>query len=95
MMEDIMNLEKELQKIFLSFGVDYENKPELKDTHLCSVKIQFRARDLLILLYAVESVFQITIDEEAIINNEFVTYNKILNLIKEGGSPYEKIRKEE
>lgn len=81
---DIMNLEKEFEKIFLEWGIDFINNPELKDAHLCSAKIQFRARDLLILLYKVENVFEITISEEHIVNNEFVTFNNILRLIKEG-----------
>lgn len=77
-----MNLEKELKEIFLKWNVDYENNPDLKDVHLCSSKINFRARDLLILFYMVECVFGITIDDESIVNNKFVTYNNILKMIE-------------
>ena len=78
-----MDYEKKLNSIFLHFGINFEENPSLKDCHLCSSQLQFRARDLLILFYYIEETFKILIPQDVILNKEFTSYTKILDFLNQ------------
>lgn len=77
-----MDIEKELCRVFRYVGVEFSQNNELKSENLFGTAIGLRARDMLVVFFLVEKIFNIEIEEDVIVNGEFNSYNKILEVIK-------------
>ncbi len=77
-----MNIEEKLEQIFEYVGVTFKQNDKLKKKHLLGKDVGMMARDLLIVFFLTEKIFQIQIPEETIVNGEFNTYEHILETVK-------------
>lgn len=77
-----MNEEDEkLKTIFETVNVKYEWIKKHKHDNLLGTDIRMTARDLLIVFFMVEKLYEIKIPEKEIVEGKFVTYEQIVNLI--------------
>lgn len=64
------------------FDIDCIGKwEEIKDLNLLGYELCFEPRDMVYLLYEIESIFDIKIPEEYIVNGSFNTLSNILSII--------------
>lgn len=82
-MESIEISNKLLAVLKEKFDMDYIGKWEdIKDLNLLGYKLCFEPRDMVYLLYEIESIFDIKIPEEYIVNGSFNTLSNISGVIK-------------
>lgn len=76
------NIVKELNEIFLyRTNIDFEKNYDMRDLLLFGEKINIPERELVLILYDIESKMNIGIPKQAVINGEFDTFNHILNIL--------------
>ena len=63
-------------------GIDFSVHEELKEVPLLGEVINLPVRELLLIFFDIERVFDLKIPEEDVLNNGFTTYNNILNIIE-------------
>ncbi len=62
-------------------NTDFEMNPFLRGEKLLGEKIGLKARDLVVLLYRTEEVFEVSIPDDFICEGNFDTYDHILELL--------------
>lgn len=62
-------------------NTDFEINPFLRGEKLLGEKIGLKARDLVVLLYRTEEVFEVSIPDDFICEGNFDTYDHILELL--------------
>lgn len=77
-----MDIERKLDAIFRRVGIEYEGNENLREENLLGRAVGLKARDLVIVYFEIEKAFHIQIPEKAIVNGEFNTYWKILDIVR-------------
>ncbi len=67
--------------LFDMWDIDMRDNTELRKEKLFGNKINMAARDLVMLLFAIEDKLDIRIDKESIMNGKFDTFDHIVDLI--------------
>lgn len=67
--------------LFDMWHIDMQSDTELRTEKLLGSKINMEARDLVVLLFAIEKKMNIRIERESIIDGRFDTFEHIVDLI--------------
>ena len=76
-----MNREEKLEIKIKKVGINYAWIKEHKNEKLLGIRVGLTARDLLIIFFMIEQLFEIEIQEKAIIEGQFATYEQIVSQI--------------
>lgn len=60
---------------------EFDKEPVLRQEKLLGEKIDLKARDLVVLLYRTEDVFDVSVPDDFICDGNFDTYDHILGLL--------------
>ncbi|HGM1531616.1 TPA: hypothetical protein ACKOSN_000630 [Clostridioides difficile] len=79
-----MNIEVILNDIFIQrAGIDFITFEELQKESLFGSKLGIPVRELILIFFDIENIFNILISENEINDNSFYTYERLLNIIYE------------